>query len=181
QHLAHKGDKLFCRFSRHPFNHAVQQSVEFLRRFLEALAQRWQRDDVRTKAVEKIVAKQFLCAQLSDWAIGCRDDTASKAQLFMAADWRERPFLQHLQQLDLDGNRDIADFIEKNRPMGAATGEHALVRLDCTRERASLMTEELGFNERFGKLRQVQGDKAAGEALDEPVACWIERDKTGSA
>ena len=67
-------------------------------------------------------------------------------------------FLQYAQQLDLQGERHVADFVEKERaavgrlekadPAGASAGKGALG-----------MAEEFGFEQLFGNGAAVDGDE----------------------
>ena len=73
----------------------------------------------------------------------------------------DHALLQKAQQLDLQSERQIADFVEEERP--------AVGRLDLAdglfrraRERALFVPEELAFEQRFGNRRAVD--------RDEPVA-----------
>src|SRR5687768_18543994 len=58
--------------------------------------------------------------------------------------------------------------------MSTAPGKDAVVRLHRAGERAALVSEQLGFEERFGKLRKVQRNKTAREAFDETIAGCVE-------
>src|SRR5204863_2678193 len=83
--------------------------------------------------------------------------------LVAPAERREGPLLQHLQQLDLQRDADFADLVEEEGAVLAAALEYALVVVDRAGEGSFAVAEELGFDQRLGELRQVDGDEALGE------------------
>src|SRR6185295_13862567 len=94
---------------------------------------------------------------------------------------RECPLLNHLQQFDLHGRGNIADFIQKNRAMRTAAGEDSFVRFDGSGERSFLVSEQFGLDERFRILREVQRNEAARETLDEAILLFVEWDISRTA
>ncbi len=99
----------------------------------------------------------------------------------MAAHRRIGSLLEDFQQLDLHGDCNFSDLIQQDGTVWATAAENALVVFDRPGESAFLMPEKFGFDERFGKLGQVQGDKGAGEAFLECFFAFIERNETGAA
>ena len=85
----------------------------------------------------------------------------------MAAERGERALLQHLEQLDLHRDRHLADLVQEQRAVGAAALEDALMVVDGAGEGTLAVAEQLGFDQRLGKLRQVDRDEAVGEVGDE--------------
>src|SRR5262245_50854088 len=77
------------------------------------------------------------------------------------------PVLEHAQELDLHGFRDLPDLVEEDGSVRAALREDALVGRDGPGEGPLLVPEELRFDERGRVLRQVDGEETLGEALDE--------------
>ena len=73
--------------------------------------------------------------------------------------------LQHAQQLDLYGHRQIADLVEKQR---AAVGrfEPASALLGGPRERALLVAEQLALDQRLREGSAVDRQKAARRGAD---------------
>ena len=71
-----------------------------------------------------------------------------------AADALERPLLEDAEQRDLRARRDVADLVEEER---AALGhlEAAATTRDGAGERALLVAEELGEEERLDERRAV--------------------------
>ncbi len=71
--------------------------------------------------------------------------------------------LEHLQELDLHRYRHLADLVQKQCAVRAAALEYALVVVDRTREGPFTVAEQLGLDQCFRKLRQVDRDEALGE------------------
>src|SRR5437588_3000616 len=99
----------------------------------------------------------------------------------MTANRAKRPFLEHLQQLDLHCRGNVANLIEENRTMAAAARQHALMSLDGAGKSALAMAEQLGLDERFGKLRKIERDKPTEKALHEAAFLFIEGNVAGTA
>src|SRR3546814_9307985 len=90
--------------------------------------------------------------RISDWSSDvCSSD--------LPADPFDRAFLQKSQQLDLQRQGDVADFVEKQR---AAVREFdlALGRLDRAGEGALLVSEQLAFEQVFGDRGAVEDRKS---------------------
>ena len=132
---------------------------------------------IRAKAIKEIIAKQLAAAQSFQGPVGRGDDAAAKSHGFMAANRTKAPLLQHLEQFDLNGGRDVADFIEENRAVGTAAGEQALVRLDCACKSALAVTKQLRLDESLRELRKVQGNEPAHKTLGKTALFRIEGNK----
>ena len=76
----------------------------------------------------------------------------------MGTDRPDASLLQHAQQLDLHRRRHFADLVEKDRPAVSGFKEALSV---CVRagKRAFHVTEQLRFEQRFGKCTAVDRDK----------------------
>src|SRR5436189_323367 len=96
----------------------------------------------------------------------------------MAAERRERPFLEQLHQLDLHGCGNIANFFQKYGAVRTAPREHSLVGADRSGERPLPVPEQLGLDEAFGMLREVQRDETAGKTFRKTAGPLVERDKS---
>ena len=83
------------------------------------------------------------------------------------ADGPHFAFLQHAQQLDLQGERHVADLVEEDRP---AVGrlEQPLVRLDRAGERAARVPEQLGLEQRLRESRRSSPRRTACRAAGSP-------------
>ena len=91
-------------------------------------------------------------------AVRRRHDADVHLQRHGAADAFEALLLQRAQDLRLQRQRQVADFVEEQR---AAVRELELARLPRRRagERALLVTEELGLEQRLGNRGAVDGDE----------------------
>ncbi len=65
--------------------------------------------------------------------------------------------------------------------MRIATLEYAFVVLDGAGERALAMSEQLGLDQRLGKLREVDGNEAVGEIRREAPLLRQKRDEFRAA
>ena len=85
-----------------------------------------------------------------------------------AADGADLLLLQHAQELHLQAHRHVADLVEQQRA-AVRRLEQALVGAMRARERAFLVTEELG-------LEQVLGHRAAVDRDERAAPCASSRD-----
>ena len=101
-------------------------------------------------------------------AIRRRDDPDVHLQRHGAADALESLLFERAENLGLQRKRQIADFIEEQR---AAVRHLELARLAVrgARERAFLVAEELGFEQRFRDRRAVDGHERPVGARAEHV------------
>ena len=76
----------------------------------------------------------------------------------VAADSHDLPFFEHAKQLGLCRQRQLSDLVEEQRS-GAGVLERAPAQAIRTRERASLVAEELALDELLGQCRAVHGDQ----------------------
>ena len=157
-----------------------EQRVEFARVLAEALPQRRDGDRVGAQPVVEVITKTARTTQAVGRLVRRGDHPPAEAHLLAAADRREDALLQHPQQLDLHGRGDLADFIEKNRPVRTASREDAFVRLHRARECALPVPEQLGLDERLGELREIDRHETAREAFGEALLPRVERDESGA-
>ena len=133
------------------------------RQILLAVAQRrqGQRDDV--EPVEQILAEGAGLDRRVEVAIGRGDQPEVDAHRPRAADPLELALLQRAQQLRLQVERQLADLVEKQR---AAVGElePSLLQAERAGERALLVAEELGLEQRLGQRRAVDRHERPGGA-----------------
>jgi hypothetical protein len=120
------------------------------RNVFPALAQRRNADFNHVQAVKQIVAELAFGYGNLQIDVGGRDHAHVHAHLFGPADAVEAALLEHAQQIHLQLGGDIADFVEED---GSAVGhfELAALALRGAGERAFLMAEQLGFEERLGQ------------------------------
>src|SRR6185295_17183291 len=132
-------------------------------RFGDALTQRRHFDHVRAEAVEEVVAEAAFAPQRIEALVGGGDDAPGKALLLAPAHRHEGAILQHLKQLDLHRDRDLADLVEEKRAVPITAVEDALMVIDRTGKGALAMAEKLRLDEVLRELRQVDGNEALGE------------------
>ena len=99
----------------------------------------------------------------------------------MAANRTEGSLLQYLQQFNLNRGTDFPDFVQENRSVPAAPGQHPLVGLDRPRERPFAVAEQFRLDQRLGELRKVQRNEAPQKAFGKPPLLFVERNVTRPA
>src|SRR5262245_21898434 len=125
-----------------------------------ALAQRRERDRHHVEPVVEVLAEAPVGDRLLEVAVRGRDDPGVDAHVALAAEPRELPVLQHLEQLGLQVRVHLADLVEEDRPV---VGELELAELPLLgpRERALLEAEELALEQ----LRRQRGAVHLDEGL----------------
>src|SRR5579872_1558246 len=103
----------------------------------------------------QILAKELLLRQLLQIPIRRHHDTHIHFHSLCPAHAIEFPFLQHPQKLRLDRQRQLADFVQKERP---AMRQVQLAHFARTRtgKRSALMTKQLVLHQSFRNRRAVQ-------------------------
>ena len=76
---------------------------------------------------------------------------------FRAADALDLALLQNAQQLGLQRQRHLADFVQKNRA-AVRLFEQSDARVDGSGEGSLGVAEELGFEQMIGKRGAIDGD-----------------------
>ena len=74
------------------------------------------------------------------------------------------PLLERPEKLALEGQRELADLIQEQRPPVGQL-DQARFRLDRAREGALLVTEQLALQKLFGQRGAVDGHERLGGAL----------------
>jgi len=108
--------------------------LELVRILSDPLAQRGHLDDIGAEAVVEVVSEQAPCAEVVEPPVGGRNDPAAELTALVAPDRRERPLLEHAQELDLHRDADLPDLVEEDRPVRRASREDSLVPLDGARK-----------------------------------------------
>jgi hypothetical protein len=133
------------------------------RQVLAPLAHRRKRQlDDRESVVE--ILPESACSDLvPEPAVRCRDDPDVDGLRVVGTDPADFASLEHTKELRLEIERELADLVEEDRP---AVGdlEHAGARLDRTRERTLLVTEELALDEARGRSTAVEHDEGTARA-----------------
>ena len=90
------------------------------------------------------------------------DDAQIDRNRLDAADWHHRAFLDTAQQFRLNRQRQLADFVEKQRATVGTT--HKSQRGgNCSGKRAFHVTEQLRFHQLGGKHRAIDRHKWAAD------------------
>ncbi len=98
---------------------------------LPRVAQRWNRKRHGGNSEKQILAEEFVFGEFAQIAVGGDDDANVDVDGLRAADALEAALFENAQQFGLDGQRQLADFIEEER---AADGRDPTCRL-CGRPR----------------------------------------------
>ena len=128
-----------------------------------ALAQRRHLDRNNPQAEIQVLA-EFACRdQRLEVLVGRRYHPRLDLERLDAADPGELALLQHAQQLGLQLDRQVADFVEED---GAGVGhlEFAGAPLGRSGERAALMPEQLALEQAVRNCRAVDGDERRAPA-----------------
>ncbi len=96
-------------------------------------------------------------------AVGRGDHAHIDTDRTIAAERPEFALLQHAQQLDLKGRAGLADFVQEERA-AIRLLEEANAILDRAGEGATLVAEELRFEQGIGQRTAVFGDEGLGGA-----------------
>ena len=156
--------RLFLHVPAKAFDEVARQQ----RNVAGPVAQRWNRDREHREPEEQIFAEPPRGNGGAQPAIGRRDEPDIDLHRRRAADPLEPLLLERAQNFGLQRQRQIADLVEKERSpvrhleLAGLPGHGA-------GERALLVAEELGFEQRFGNRRAVDRDKRRVGALAEGV------------
>ena len=133
-----------------------------------ALAQRRQKNRHDADAVIEIRAEIAALHRFFEVLVGRADDAHVNLDRAHAADAFKLAFLQNAQQLRLEGRRDLADLVEKQRA-AVRKFETTLAHGDGAGEGAFLMTEEFRFEHAFRQRGAVELDEGLGASRREIV------------
>ena len=127
---------------------------------LLAVAQRGEPEIHDVQPVEQIAAECSLFHFLRQVAVGGGDDPEVRAPMGERTDRAEFLFLQDAQQLGLQVERQLADFVEERR---AAVGrfDQAGLGRDRAGEGAFDVAEQLALHERAHQRGAIDGDERA--------------------
>ncbi len=128
------------------------------RDIFDPLAQRRQvnRDDAQ--AIEQVFAKGPGLDGFPQIAVAAGNDADVQLDAFLAAHLHEFPLLDHPQQLRLDVETQVGDFIEKEGPM-IGQFKQTVLGLKGTGERAFDVAEQLAFQQALHQGRTIHRDK----------------------
>ena len=113
-----------------------------------------------SEAVRQIFAESARGNHAFQILMGCAHDPGVDRDRAPPADTLDGAFLQEAQELDLQGQRNIAHLVKKQRAaMGAF--DLALGGLDCAGKRTLFMPEQLAFEQVFGDRRAIDRNEGA--------------------
>ena len=100
---------------------------------------------------------------LAEILVGGRNHAQIEVDVLQAAQPPEGLLFEHAQQLGLQHERDLADFVEEQRALVGQFEDAAFLR-SRVGERALLVAEQLAFQQGFRNGRAVDGDERLGLA-----------------
>ncbi|EXI71617.1 MAG: hypothetical protein AW10_04272 [Candidatus Accumulibacter appositus] len=137
---------------------AIEQGLGQQQDVITALPQRWQVDREDIQPVEQVLPEQTCAHHFGQWTMGGGDDPDFGLAQFRGTHPAIGASFQQPQQLDLDRERDVAQFVEKQRA--------ARRRLDqsgraCRRagEGTALMAKQSALEQRFRQSRAINGNE----------------------
>src|SRR5450830_1402185 len=134
-----------------------QQEIQQLR-FIAALAQRRQGDFQPIEPVVQILAEAAVADPFHQITVRGADNT-NIDRLGLDADGNHLAVLQYPQQAGLQGQRHIADLIEKQRAAIGLLQLAAHAFLARAGKAAAAITEQFAFDQALWNRRTVEGDK----------------------
>ena len=134
-----------------------------VRNVFGAVAQGFESDAEDIEAVVEILAKKAFFDALREVEIGGGDYTNVETDSLITAEPFDFFFLKDAQQLRLNGEGHISNFVKE---YGSVIGAFKLAgaRLDSSCESAFDVSEQLGFEQRVGDCTAVDGDPGSATA-----------------
>src|SRR2546422_10819192 len=138
----------------------IEEGVDELGQIVEALAQRREPELDSAQAIEQVRSEPTLVDELAQGLVRRGDDSNVDVDRPAAAHPLDLALLERAQDLRLHGEGHVADLVEEQRP-AAGQLEPSDARADGAREGATLVAEQLGFEEPLRDGRAVHGDEGA--------------------
>ena len=149
---------------RGPFRCVAQQHRESERGDVgAAFAQRGQREREHVEPVIKVGAEAAFVDFERQVAVGAGDHAHIDPDWLGRAERHNFAFLEHAQQLGLERQRHLSDFVKQQRP-AVGCAEETLGRGMGAGERALLVPEQQSFEHRLGHCRAIHADEWASLA-----------------
>ena len=152
----------------HPRRELLREVLHERRNVIGPLAQRRIENRKDVEAIVEIAAELLVGDHLREIAVGCRDEPDVDADGAGAAQPLELLLLQHTQELRLQLERDVADFVEEQRAAVRQLEPADLLR-DGARERAFLVSEELALEQPRWNRGAVELDERSRSAAAQVV------------
>ncbi len=137
---------------------AIEEAVHQLRNIGSALAQAGKMDRYDVQAKIKVLAKCSRAISRFEFAVRRRDDANIHGNFVVASHGPNFLLLQNAQQLRLQLERQLANFVQENRSAIRGLKKSSL-GLQCAGECALLMTKKLAFHQRRDQRTAVHGNK----------------------
>ncbi len=135
---------------------------------IHALLERRQVDGDHAQPVCEVLAEGLLRDRLGELAVGGRHHAHVDHDVVGSADAVDAVILEHAQELDLGGERQLGDLVEEERAavrgLDAAHAPGAGVGVE-----ARLVAEELALDQAFGQGAAIDRDERAVAPLAEAV------------
>src|SRR6266568_6589429 len=142
------------------FVEAFEKLASKLRDVAATVAQRRHQHRHNADAIVKVGAKFVAGHRFFEILVGRRDNAHIDLDGVVAADSLKFLFLQYAQKLGLEGGRDFADLVEKNRAL-VGEFEAPLARINRAGKCPLFMAEQLGLKDRFRQRCTVDLDERA--------------------
>ena len=152
----------------HGAREPVRQVLREQRDVVAPLAQRRERDREDIQSIVEIVPESILPDFVRQITIGGGNDPHVDVHRARAAQSLELSLLQNAQQLWLQLDRKVADFVQEQRPSMSELEPPGLARMR-SRERAALASEQLALDQRGGQRRAVERDEFPRRPRTAPV------------
>src|SRR6185295_14958434 len=123
-----------------------------------SFAQRWNVNGDRGDTIKEVVPQQSITYRISRRTISRTDKAEVNGVSLFRSDLPVASFLQHAQELRLQLDRHLCDFIEHQRATGCVLDQPFLVGV-CTSGRAFRVTEQLRLDQFFRKRGTVYFDE----------------------
>ena len=136
---------------------AARERVRQQGRITDPVAQRRNVDHDLGQAIKQVFAELAFADELAQILVRSADDAHIDGNFLPSTQALDHPLLQKAQQFDLQRQRNVADFVEEERPAMRQL-DLAFGHFDCTSERALFMPEQLTLDQAFRDRRAVDGD-----------------------
>ncbi len=93
----------------------------------------------------------------------------------------KQTFLENMEQLDLHMPRHLSNLIQKNGTVAAATVKYPFMVFHSSSKSPFFMAKKLRFQQRFGKLGDINGDECPGKTFLKTAFFFIKGNKTAPA
>src|SRR6266704_433683 len=130
---------------------------------LAPLAKRRQGDLHRSDSKQQILTQYFLVRQLGGRAVGCRDEPDVYWRGARRSDWDYFAPFEHCQELALQVQRQVADFIQEQCPAVGSENASGAVGIrpgEC----ATPVAEQLALEQRVRKRSEINADEGLARA-----------------